>query len=88
MKNPRDCIGNRTRDLPARRTVSQPTTPPCTVYFNRTKLKLSSNTTITTVLPRWIQVLRLEDGSYSICQVVTNRQSRAHHMRAIIKCYA
>ena len=44
MKNPKDSIGNRTRDLPDCTAVPQSTAPPRTVHVNPTKLKLSSNT--------------------------------------------
>ena len=79
MKNPNDSIGNWTRDPPACSAVPQQTAPPRTVRCYPTKLKL---------LYYLDGILRQEEGTYSICQVVTKRQFGSHHMRAIIKCYA
>jgi hypothetical protein len=41
MKNVNDAIGNRTRDLPGRRAVLQPTAPPRALITSKDSLHLS-----------------------------------------------
>jgi hypothetical protein len=71
MKNFNDTIGNRTRDLPARSAVTQPTAPPRAPLYhdNHSELDTNSYELVSSQLPLLLPVKVLRFSFESPCIV-------------------